>query len=98
MVMLIYKYMLVYVDDVINLAKDAQEDILRINQDNQLREGFGPSGRYLGANVDKFQLEDEISVWCMTYVEYLRGAIKNVDSILEGNMAVLKFFKDGNCP
>ena len=54
--------MLVYVDDVLNLAKDAQEDTLKLNQVYQLNEGFGPPDRYLGANVDKSQLADEITV------------------------------------
>ena len=27
-----YKYILVYVDDVLHLAKDAQEDMLKLNQ------------------------------------------------------------------
>ena len=56
------KHMLVYVDDVLNLAKDAQEDTLKLNQVYQLNEGFGPPDRYLGANVDKSQLADEITV------------------------------------
>ena len=53
-----YKYMLVYVNDVLHLKKDAQEDMLKLNQGYQLKGGFGPPDRYLGANIDKFQLED----------------------------------------
>ena len=45
--------MLVYVDDVLNLAKDAQEDMLKLNQVYPLKEGFGPPDRYLRANLDK---------------------------------------------
>ena len=56
MVLLYYKYMLVYVDDMLHLAKDAQEDMLRLNQVYRFKEGSGPPDRYIGANVDKFQL------------------------------------------
>ena len=51
-----YKYMLVYVDDVLHLAKDTHEDMLKLNQFYLPREGFGPPDRYLGANVNKVQL------------------------------------------
>ena len=48
--------MLVYVDDVIHLEKDAQEYMFKLNQVYQLKEGFGPPDRYIGDNIDKFQL------------------------------------------
>ena len=57
-----YKYMLVYVDDVIHLAKDLQEDMLRLNQVYQLNEGLRSLDRYLDANVNKVQLEYGITV------------------------------------
>ena len=69
--------------------------MLKLNQVYLLKEGFGPPYRYLGANIDKFQLEDGRTAWSMTCAEYLRGAIKNVDSILEGNKTSLKSFGDG---
>ena len=51
-----YKYMLVYVYDVLHLAKDAQEDMLKLHQAYWFKECFGPPDRYLRANVDKVQL------------------------------------------
>ena len=74
--------MLVYVDDVLYLAKDSQEDMLKLNQVYQLKEGFGPPYRYINSNVDKVQVENRRTVWSMTCVEYMCGAIKNVDLIL----------------
>ena len=53
-----YKCMLVYIDDVLHLAKDAQEDMLKLNQVYRFKEGFGPPDRYIGDNIDKVQLED----------------------------------------
>ena len=51
-----YKCMLVYVDYVLHLAKDSQEDMLNLNQVYILKEDFGPTDRYLGANADKVLL------------------------------------------
>ena len=47
-----YKYMLIYVNDVLHLAKDALADMLRLNQVYRLEEGFGPPYRYLRANFN----------------------------------------------
>ena len=60
--------MLLYVDDVLHLANNAQEDMLKLNQVYRLKEGFGTPDRYIGANVDKVQLEDRKTVWYMTCV------------------------------
>ena len=63
-----YKYMLVYADYVLHLAKYAQEYMLNLNQVYQLKEGFGPTDRYIGSNVDKVQLEYGRTFWSMTCV------------------------------
>ena len=63
-----YNYMLVYVDDVLYIAKDVQEDMLKLNQVYRLKECFVPPDRYLGDNVDKFKLEDGRTVWSMTCI------------------------------
>ena len=93
-----YRYMLVYFGDMLHLANDSLEDMLSLDQVYQLKEGFGPPYIYLRANVDKVQLEDARTVWYMNFVEYICGPIKNVDSILEGNKATLKFFGNGHSP
>ena len=62
-----------------------------------MKEDFGTPDTYIGSNIDTFQLEDGRTVWSMTFVEYMYGAIKNVDSILEGNKKSPKPFKDGHC-
>ena len=63
-----------------------------------MREDLGPQDIHLGEKSNKVQLEDGITVWYMTCVAYLRGAINNVDSILKGNREALKSFGDGNFP
>ena len=74
-----YKYMLVYVNDVIHLSKDSQKDMLELNQVYLFKGYFGQPDKYLGANVDTFQLEDGSTFWSMNCVEYLYVAIKNLD-------------------
>ena len=83
---------------MLHLAKDTQKDMLKLSQVYQLKEGFGPPYIYLGANVDKFQLEDGIAVLYTTCIEYMRESIKNIDLILKANKAALKSFGDGYCP
>ena len=48
-----YNYMFVYVDDVLHLTKNAQEDMLKINQVYKPEEGFGSPDRFLSARKDK---------------------------------------------
>ena len=63
-----------------------------------MKECFGPPDRYLGDNVDKVQLDYGRTVWYMTCIEYLCGAIKNVYLMLESNKAASKSFRGGHCP
>ena len=93
-----YKYILLYVNDVLHLAKYTHEDILKLKHIYWLNGGFGPPDRYPRDNVNKFQLEDRRNFWSMICIEYLRGDIKNVYSILEGNKAALKSFRGGHRP
>ena len=90
--------MLVYFDDVLHLATDTQEYMLNLNQVYLLKGGFGPPDRYLGANIDKFQLEDGINVWSMNCVEYLCRDIENIGLIIEGNQEAMKSFGCGDFP
>ena len=45
-------------------------------------ESIFPTKRYIGANDEKFQMENDKELWSMHYVGYLHGSIKNVDDIL----------------
>ena len=93
-----YKNMLVYVNDVLHLEKEAQENMLKHHQVYWLKEGFGPPDRYIGEKFGKVQLMDVRTISSISCVEYLRGAIKNIYFVLEGNKSVLKSYGDGNCP
>ena len=63
-----YKYMLVYADYVLHVAKDAQEDMLKINPFYRLQEGLDTPDRYLGANFDKVQFEYGRKIQSMLWV------------------------------
>ena len=89
-----YAYILVYVDDLLHIHHepkkfmDALQKVYRLKDDS-----LGPPSRYLGANVEKVQLEDGSTAWSTTSEEYCRAAIENLEQELEGeNMQPLKFF------
>ena len=90
--------MLVYSNDVLHLANDAQEDMLNLNQVYRFKEGLETPDRYLRDNVNKVQLYYGRNVWSMTCIEYLCGDIKNGYSIIEGYKTALKSFRYGNRP
>ena len=63
-----------------------------------MKEGYGPPTRYLGANIDRIQLEYVRIVWSETCVDYLRGSIDNVDRMLKEYNTALKCYGDGHRP
>ena len=93
-----YCYMLVYVDDVMHIHHDPLVDMGLLSKFYRLKDGVSSPSRYLGANIEKVQLEDGRNVWSMTCVDYITGAIRNVSSMLEGDKAPLKMFGDGHRP
>lgn len=93
-----WKYMLVYVDDILHIAHDPNEDMKMIKEMYRLKDGSGPPDRYLGANVEKVQLSDGTECWSMTCVEYLTGAIANINNTLNESNTSLKNFGDGKRP
>ena len=93
-----YCYMLVYVDDVLHVHHDPSFDMKRLSTFYRLKDGVGTPDRYLGANIEKVQLCNGKEVWSMTCVDYLKGAIKNVDNMLEESNTALKTFGNGHRP
>jgi hypothetical protein len=70
----------------------------KINEIYRLKEGVGPPDRYLGANVEKVQLQDGSIAWSMNCVDYLKGTIKNVNNMLQEADSALKNCGDGKRP
>ena len=46
-----YKYMLCYVDNLLQICFKPKEDMDELNVIYWLKEGFGPPDRYLGTNI-----------------------------------------------
>lgn len=82
--------MLVYVDDILHIAEDPKVDMALINSIYRLKEGVGPPDRYLGGSMERVQLQDGSVAWSMNCVEYLQGAISNVDKYLNECDSALK--------
>ena len=93
-----WAYMLCYVDDCLHIHHDPKIDFTILNGHYQLKDGFGAPDRYLGANVEKVLLHDGSTAWSMTCVDYLKGAITNVNNLLEEENTALKMFRDGKRP
>ena len=93
-----YKYMLIYVDDILHIAENPNDDMKLINEIYRLKEGAGPPDRYLGGTMERVQLSDGRLAWAMNCVEYLKGAISNVDNLLKESDSSLKLYGDGRRP
>ena len=93
-----YKYMLVYVDDILHIAENPVDDMKLINSVYRLKEGAGPPNRYLGGSMEKVQLQDGSIAWSMNCVEYLKGAISNIDNLLKESNSSLKMYGNGKRP
>ena len=70
-----YNYIILYVDNIIHLAKDTKPDMNTLNQAYRLKEWIvGNPDRCLGENIEKVQLEDGCIAWLTTCVSYLKGS------------------------
>ena len=78
-----YCYMLVYVDDDVLYVHHNPEIDMKLLSFYWLKDGVGSPSRYLGANIEQVQLEDSKEVWSMTCVDYIKGAIRNINDMLE---------------
>ena len=62
-----YEYMLVYVDDVLAISLNPSEIMVEIGKHFTIKDNkYGEPTAYLGANIEKVQLEDNVTAWSMT--------------------------------
>jgi hypothetical protein len=67
-----YEMILVYVDDIMVISHDTAVVMERLSELYRLKpESIGPPNRYLGANLEKVQLDDGRDVWSMSAKEYI---------------------------
>jgi hypothetical protein len=79
-----YEMVLVYVDDIMVLSHDTKPTMDAIASLYKLKEGsVGEPTQYLGANVGKYQLPDGRECWSMSGRDYVKNAVKNVETMLE---------------
>jgi hypothetical protein len=81
---LVYDYVLLYVDDCLVISDNA-EDILRkeIGKYYELKpESIKPPDQYLGCSVRKVQLDNGAWAWAFGSAQYVKAAVKNVESYL----------------
>ena len=82
-----YSYILVYVDDVLHFDHEPNILMAQLESIYRLKDKAEAPDRYLGANIDKVQLQDGSIAWSMSSREYLTNAIKNLDKQLEQDKA-----------
>ena len=74
-----YAYFLVYVDDVLHLHYDPDSFMNRLAELYRLKDGsVVEPGIYLGANIEKLQLDDGSVAWSMTSREYVTNIVQNL--------------------
>jgi len=61
-----YKMMLIYVDDVLHLAEDPKEDMMKLSKLYRLKDGTGEPDRYLGGNIERAQTQDGSVAWSLS--------------------------------
>jgi hypothetical protein len=77
-----YQLILIYVDDILHLSHDPDTTINALRGMYELKEGsVGSPKRYLGANVERVQLDDGRETWAMSSKDYITSAIANVESL-----------------
>ena len=75
---------LVYVDDIMVLLHEPKQTMDAIASLYRLKEGsIGEPKIYLGANISKYQLPDGRECWSMTGRDYVKNAVKNVETTSE---------------
>ena len=73
-----------YVYDVLHLHHDPDTFMKRLAEVYRLKDGsVGEPDRYLGANIEKIQLDDGSVAWSMMSIEYVTNAIQNLEDMLD---------------
>ncbi len=79
-----YEYVLLYVDNVLVISKNADNVLQReIGQHFVLREeSIGPPSQYLGGKLQEVTLENGNKAWAFGSCQYVQSAMKNVENHL----------------
>jgi hypothetical protein len=79
-----YKYVLLYVDDVLVISEHADKVLRKeIGQYFVLREeSIGPHSNYLGGKLRKITLENGVRAWAFGSCQYVQSTVMNVEEHL----------------
>ena len=78
-----YAYMLLYVDDALAIHHDATSALDELDRYFQMTPGLvGDPDIYLGAKLQKIQIENGVEAWSMSSSKYVQDAVKNAKSYL----------------
>ena len=89
-----YRYILMYVDDILAIGIDAEKEILRLDHYFQMKPGtIGDPDIYLGSKLRKVDLPNGTYAWSLSSSKYVKEAIANVKRALEQDNAIGKALK-----
>jgi hypothetical protein len=78
-----YGYILLYVDDVLSIAHDAEAALHELNKYFPMKPGsIGDPDMYLGAKLRKVQLDNGVFAWSQSSSKYVQEAVKNLEQYL----------------
>ena len=81
-----YAYMLLYVDDALAIHHDATSALDELGRYFQMKPGsVGDPDIYLGAKLQKIQLENGVEAWSMSSSKYVQDVVKNAETYLKEN-------------
>ena len=82
----VYEYVLVYTDDLLVLALNPKEILRKIDKYFTLKpESITEPNIYLGAKIRKVRIDDECYAWSQSSGNYVKEAIKTVETWCSGH-------------
>jgi len=91
-----WKYILLYVDDCMAIAHDAEDELWHIDKYFPMKKGsIGDPDLYLGSKLRKVTLENGVTAWSMSPSKYVQEAVRKVDEFSQTRGTPLRKFKSG---
>ena len=88
-----YSYLVVYVDDVLSIHKDPDKVLNIVNRDYRLKEPPECPTMYLGADISKYLIDDDMSgttCWTMSADNHVKKALEVVQARLNADDVYFK--------
>ena len=83
-----YSYILCYVDEIMLIHHDARSILDRIDKFMNLKEiSVGDPDIYLGANLKKVQMDNDVWCWSISPSKYVQEAVRNCKKYFKDNLS-----------